>query len=477
MINTRILPLLIASALASGTALASEPAQAPKAATADQKAAKAEIERLVERIKVLSRELGDGSDVRVIVRTEKNEGPGWKERGMDHDMMIERMGPEGGKRKIRIERMGPEGHPEMHIEEDDGSIRDIQIRRMPKGGKLDIEGDEIHFAPEAFKRGPGLGIVMAPNPAAAGVRIAAVTPDSPAQKAGLRTDDVLLSVDGKTIAGSGAAAVENARVLLGKLKQGQVVKLRYARQGKSFSADVKADDITRVFAFNRSERLPGMPGGDGERHKRIMMLPHGIEMDIERMGPMKDCKKGDDDCGLPAIYQAFRWQGLNLSSVDAGLGRYFGTDKGVLVLSSGPELKALQSGDVIQRVAGKPVESPRDVMRELRDEKAGSQLKLDVLRDRKPTSVMVTVPKSRPLPFMEPPPAPRAVPGVPPVQPAPPAPPVPRAGATPRAPAALPGQWEEQVSEYRSIDEQGNESVEVIVLAPATAPVAATPSR
>lgn len=457
--KTRILPLLIAAALASGTALASEPAKAPKAATAEQKAAKAEIERLVDRIKVLSKELGEDSDVRVIVRTEKHDGPGWKERGMDHDMMIERMGPEDGKRKIRIERMGPEGHPEMHI-----------------------EGDEIRFAPEAFKRGPGLGIVMAPNPAAAGVRIAAVTPESPAQKAGLRTDDVLLSVDGKTISGSGAAAVENARALLGKLKHGQVVKLRYARQGKSFNADVKADDISRVFAFNRSERMPGMARGDGDQHKRMMMLPRGVEMDIERMGPMKDCKKGDDDCGLPAIYQAFRWQGLNLSSVDAGLGRYFGTDKGVLVLSSGPELKGLQSGDVIQRVAGKTVESPRDVMRELRDEKAGSQLKFDLLRDRKPTSATVTVPKSRPLPFIEPAPAPRAVPGVAPVPPVPPVPPAqptspaPRASAAPRAPAAMPGQWEEQVSEYRSIDEDGNETVEVIVVAPA-APVAATPAR
>lgn len=442
--KTRILPLLIAVALAAGTAQASAPAQAPKAATAEQKAAQAEIDRLVDRIKVLSKELGDGSDVRVIVRTEKLDGPGWKRRDRDHDMMIGRMGPEDGQRKIRIERIGPDG------------------------------------GPQAFKRGPGIGIVMTPNPAAPGVRIAAVTPESPAQRAGLRSDDVLLSVDGKTIGGSGTAAVENARVLLGKLKQGQVVKLRYARQGKSYTADVKADDISRVFAFNRSERGPGKHGGDRDHHKHMMMLPRGVEMDIERMGPMKDCKKGDEDCGLPAIFQAFRWQGLNLASVDAGLGRYFGTDKGVLVLSSGPELKSLQSGDVIQRVAGKTVGSPRDVMRELREEMAGSQLKFEVLRDRKPTAVTVTVPKSRPLPFMEPAPAPRAVPGVAPVPPVPPVQPtphVPRASAAPRAPGELQAQWEEQVSEYRSIDEDGNQSVEVVVIAPPAAPTAAAPAR
>lgn len=438
--KTRILPLLIAAALAAGTAQASEPAEAPKAASAEQKAAKAEIDRLVERIKVLSKELGDGSDVRVIVRSGKHDGPGWQRRDFDNDedMMIERGGPEGGQRKIQIERRGP-----------GGGQRDIRIERIgPDGG------------PQAFKRGPGIGIVMAPNPAAAGVRIAAVTPESPAQKAGLRSDDVLLSVDGKTISGSGTSAVENARVLLGNLKQGQLVKLRYARQGKAFNADVKADDISRVFAFNRSERMPGMPGGDGEHHQRMMMLPRGVEMEIERMGPMKDCKQGDEDCGLPAIYQAFRWQGLNLSSIDAGLGRYFGTDKGVLVLSSGPELKGLQSGDVIQRVAGKAVESPRDVMRQLRDEKAGSQLKFDVLRDRKPAAVTVTVPKSRPLPFMEPATAPRA-------------------SAAPRAPGDMQSGREEQVTEHRSIDADGDERVEVIVIAPApaAAPAAATPTR
>ena len=382
--------------------------------------------------------------------------------GPDHDMMMEHMGPGDGRRKIRIERMGPEGHPEMRIEDGEGGIRDVQIRRIPPGGKLDMEADEIEIAPDAFKRGPGLGIVMAPNPAAAGVRIAAVSPDSPAQKAGLRADDVLLSVDGQSISGNGATSVENARALLGKLKQGQVVKLRYARQGKTFNADVKAEEIRRVFAFNRSESMPGMPGmhgGDGEHHKRMMMLPPGVEMDIERMGPMKDCKKGDNDCGLPAIYQAFRWQGLNLASIDAGLGRYFGTDKGVLVLSSGPELKGLQSGDVIQRVAGVAVDSPRDVMRALREGKTGSQLKLDVLRDRKAAGVILTVPKSRPLPFMEPAPPPRA-------------------GGAMRAPAARSGDLDAQVSENRSIDEAGNEQVEVIVMAPAVAPVApAAPAR
>jgi hypothetical protein len=97
-----------------------------------------------------------------------------------------------------------------------------------------------------------------------------------------------------------------------------------------------------------------------------------------------------------------------------------------LVLSNGQELPGLQSGDVIQRVAGNEVGSPREVMRALHDKEAGSQLKLDLLRDRKPVAVSITVPEARPLPFMAPPPPP-PLPPHPPLPPgAPPPPPPPQ---------------------------------------------------
>jgi membrane-associated protease RseP (regulator of RpoE activity) len=136
-----------------------------------------------------------------------------------------------------------------------------------------------------------------------------------------------------------------------------------------------------------------------------------------------DCKPGESCAGQQRLAEAFRWNGLNLASVDAQLGRYFGTDKGVLVLSAGPSLDPLQTGDVIQRVDGQAVDTPRAVMDALRDRPAESMVTVAYLRDRKPGTARVKVPKVM------------AFPAIPPAPPAPPLPP--KAGlAPPAAPAS-----------------------------------------
>lgn len=142
-----------------------------------------------------------------------------------------------------------------------------------------------------------------------------------------------------------------------------------------------------------------------------------------------DCKPGENcEMGQHRLAEAFRWNGLNLASVDAQLGRYFGTDTGVLVLSTGPALGQLQAGDVIRRVDGKAVHTPRAVMDALRDKPADSTVAVEYLRDRVSASIQLKVPKAMSFPAMSP------MPPVPPAHPAPPRPP--RAGAAPHAPGA-----------------------------------------
>jgi hypothetical protein len=441
-----VLTLMIAVALTSACAQAASPAAAPAAAApaASPEAAQAEIDRLVARIHELSKQLG--GDTRIRIERHRFDDAG---------------------------APAPDGRREMIIERHGGDTP--MAAPMLPGGMLPPNS-------------AGIGVVLAPNPAAGGVRIAAVTPDSPAMKGGLRTGDVLLSVNGRKISGSGAEGVDSARHLLGGLKKDQIVRLGYARAGKTGEATVKADHIRRMMMFNRGEAgdLPGMSGDAGDRHFRVF-APE-IDAEIARGLPMRHCPPGSRDCAMPAMFEAFRWQGLNLASVDARLGRYFGADHGVLVLSSGDDLKGLQSGDVIEHVAGAEVRTPRDVMRSLRERPAGSRLNIDLLRDRKSLALTITVPEEKALPFLAPPPPPPPVapaPPTPPAAPAPPRPPgvAPTALPTPPAPPAAPAPppprppqapmaMEDQpddtlaatIEERRIIDADGQEQVEVTVV-------------
>ena len=141
---------------------------------------------------------------------------------------------------------------------------------------------------------------------------------------------------------------------------------------------------------------PRFPGAEGIRDVRVFRF---------------DCKPGERCEGQQKLSEAFRWNGLNLASVDAQLGRYFGTDKGVLVLSTGPSLGQLQAGDVIQRVDGKAVATPRAVMDALRDKPADSSVAVDYLRDRTSGATRIKVPKAMAFP---------ALPSMPPMAPMPP---------------------------------------------------------
>ncbi|WP_156969941.1 PDZ domain-containing protein, partial [Arenimonas malthae] len=180
---------------------------------------------------------------------------------------------------------------------------------------------------------PGLGIVMSPNPGAPGVRIAAVTPDGPAAQAGLRSGDVVTGIDGKAITAQGDGAVEQARGLLGNLSKDQKVRVGYRREGKAAETTVTARDISRVmvfsgdggdFRFEFGEELAKAAEMRELAQLRAQPLIHeGLEREIVRIATAP-CAPGDEDCRAPLLSQAFRWNGLNLASVDAKLGRYFG---------------------------------------------------------------------------------------------------------------------------------------------------------
>ncbi len=94
----------------------------------------------------------------------------------------------------------------------------------------------------------------------------------------------------------------------------------------------------------------------------------------------------------------FPWAGtglgeLELVELNKGLGRYFGTDSGLLVISA-PKSDAfeLQDGDVIQSIDGREPTDVRHAMRILSSYQSGETLKLGIMRDKKKRTLDVEIP-------------------------------------------------------------------------------------
>jgi len=282
-----------------------------------------------------------------------------------------------------------------------------------------------------------------------GLRIDAVTPGGPADKAGLRHGDVITSVDGKAVT---EANRTNTPEPLKDLKVGQSLKLGIVRDGKSSELTVKAErrePFNFNFAFNDAELADlGDLGNLGDMGN---MLPPDFEQRIHdkvehAMERAHVAEKANEKARRALGHFNFStpWWGLNLASLNADLGSYFGTDHGVLVLSTDSDsLKQLKSGDVLLDVDGRKVERPEDALRLLRERPAGSDLKVQVLRQRKPLTLSMKTPEFKdmfvPAPPPPAPPAPPAAPA-PPVAPAPPAPPahIPSLRSVPPPPAPPP---------------------------------------
>ena len=78
------------------------------------------------------------------------------------------------------------------------------------------------------------------------------------------------------------------------------------------------------------------------------------------------------------------WADMELVELNEGLGKYFGTDTGVLVVSA-PESDSLQleDGDVIVTIDGREPTSVRHALRILGSYQAGESLEIQILREKK----------------------------------------------------------------------------------------------
>lgn len=262
------------------------------------------------------------------------------------------------------------------------SQAEIEKRLEDARRRLDVAAREVaelsmsmseHAVPQIrhFTFGPHramLGVNLGPRGGeepAEGVAIVSVSPGGAAESAGLKAGDVLLAIDGKQLkADEDLSAREVLLKEMNDVKPGQKVQLRYRRDNKVASTTVAAQAPDHLYA------MPTMA------LRGRFATPAGIPLPA-----------------LPALRAVGVFGSAELVSLTAQLGRYFGTDKGLLVVRApGDSRLKLEDGDVIVDIDGRVPSSPNHAFRILGSYQAGEQLTLNVLRQKRKMSFDITIP-------------------------------------------------------------------------------------
>jgi S1-C subfamily serine protease len=207
-----------------------------------------------------------------------------------------------------------------------------------------------------------LGINLGnPDPGTRGVKVASVSPGGPAAEAGVLAGDVIVAIDGR--------AVEQGRDLTSRMREvepGQKVALGLRRDGKD----------RELFVVARAADLGRFPGEGGVPAPGVPPVP-----------------------SIPGMDHFLRhgFAEAELVAVTPKLGRYFGTERGVLVLRVPPDAGiGLDEGDVILEIGGRAPDNGAHALRILRSYQPGEKVTLSIMRDRKPRDLAIEVPAAGP---------------------------------------------------------------------------------
>ncbi len=204
---------------------------------------------------------------------------------------------------------------------------------------------------------------------ARGVGVTGVVKGSPAEKAGLKKDDVIVRFDGESV-----SSVRKLNRLVGEAAPDQTVKLTISRGGSEQELAVtlaKRQGNEREFEWN---------------------LPHGKIL-------REPGEWGRGEGGFVLSLGASRRIGVSTQSLTKQLADYFGAkDGGVLITSvnenSAAAKAGLKAGDVITAIDGEKVESAGDVAHAINKKQEG-EVTLTILRDKATRTIKVTPEKSQ----------------------------------------------------------------------------------
>jgi len=225
-------------------------------------------------------------------------------------------------------------------------------------------------------RRPRMGILVESNDEnPAGAVVVAVTPGGPADEAGLEAGDVITRVDGVALDGKDGPPHDVLIRQLVPKAEGDAVAVDFLRGGEARSATIvlRGLEVDKLIV----------------RGPAVWMSREGFDVPV------------GDDAHEMAWFFPSGWLDMELVSLNAELGEYFGTGEGVLVVR-GPSSRelGLRGGDVILSIDERAVKSPTHAMRILRSYEPEERLSIEVMRHGKRETVEGSVPEQQ-VPILE----------------------------------------------------------------------------
>lgn len=196
-----------------------------------------------------------------------------------------------------------------------------------------------------------LGVMIKEADEADGVLVAGLVPDGGADEAGVRSNDVIIEVNGESLRASDAPA-EALRAALRDVAPGDEVRLVVLRDGRPMPIDVVTTSLP-AYSF---------------------WAPYAKALGHQHAPPR--VWRWDTDEHPP----------LHLLDIGQDLGGYFGVESGVLVLDT-PARSQLKPGDILRRVDGADVASAMDARRLLAA--IDGEAEAEVLRKKRKVKVTV----------------------------------------------------------------------------------------
>jgi membrane-associated protease RseP (regulator of RpoE activity) len=204
-----------------------------------------------------------------------------------------------------------------------------------------------------------------------GVGVTQVIKDSPAEKAGLKKDDVILRFEGESV-----TSARKLSRLVNESSADQTVRLTISRGGAE-------QEVSATLAKHNMNNLLSAAIRDD--------ILKGVEKDWPQL------KAGDGN--FVFNFGANRRIGVSTQTLTKQLADYFGARDGGLLITSvsenSPAARAgLKAGDIITAVDGEKVDSSGDIVRAINKKDAG-EISLTILRDHSTRTVNLTPEKSK----------------------------------------------------------------------------------